>query len=171
MGLTDFYSTIIIVLIIVIFFFALKIKAEKVTNTITGEELGLDATQVALLYAQTPVETSKGTMTFAEFIGIVVADASLEEELQKKTEEFFTPYKSVLPYQLGWKIIAIQSESESTLVSSSNYNVISAAKAAFSAPQTLLLPLPNPGDFIRIEIITVTTSAGSIVESYTYSDK
>ena len=171
MGLVDFYATIAIVLVIVVFFFALKIKAEKVTKTITGEELGLDATQIALLYAQTPIETSQGTMTFAAFIGLAAADALLEKELQEKTKEFFTVYADVLSYQLGWKIIAIQSESESTLVSSSNYNVISAAKAAFSAPQIILLPLPTPGDFIRIEIITVTTSAESIVESYTYSDK
>lgn len=147
-GLTDFYSTIVIVLIIVIFFFALKIKAEKVTKTITGEELGLDATQIALLYAQTPVMTSHGEMTFGEFLGIVAVDASLEEELSTLTNEFFN-----LQMQSGASItiFLMQNSQDKELLSIENYAYTSYADTANGK---LLLPLSTPGDFAKIVVQT-----------------
>ncbi len=147
-GLVDFFSTTIIVLIIVIFFFAVKLKTEKVTNTTTGEELGIDATRIALLYAQTPVETSKGTMTFGKFIGSVAADAFLEEEFSTLTNEFFN-----LQMQTGASltITLTQNDNEKELVSIENYayrNYVDTAQGEIT------VPLQKPGDFAIIIIQT-----------------
>ena len=131
-----------------IFFFALKIKAERVTNTITGEELGIDATQIALLYAQTPIETSQGTMTFAEFIGLVAADASLEEEFITLTNDFFN-----LQMQTGASItVTITKNAEDReLLSLENYAYTSYANTALGE---IIIPLQNPSDVAKITIQT-----------------
>ncbi|MFA6888278.1 MAG: hypothetical protein WC254_02170 [Candidatus Woesearchaeota archaeon] len=89
-ALVDFYVTVLIIMVIIIFFFALHFKTEKSIINVTGEEIGLDATQIALLYAQTPIETSIGRMTFGEFLAKVADDETLQEEFTTKTEEFFT---------------------------------------------------------------------------------
>ncbi len=89
-AIVDFYATIAIVLIIIIFFVVLHFKTEKSTYEVTGEQIGLDATQIALLYAQSTVETSLGTMSFAEFLVKAAEDDSLNKEFETKTLEFFT---------------------------------------------------------------------------------
>lgn len=163
MGLIDFYSTIVIVLIIVIFFFALKIKAEKVTNTITGEELGLDATQIALLYAQTPVETSKGTMTFGEFIGVVAKDTSLKDEFITATTTHF----NALQQKTYVTIVLIQNDQSIVLIEPEYgffdryvgpgfllYYVFMSGGDAYSTPSDVTIPLHTPNDSAKIYVQT-----------------
>lgn len=88
-GLSDFYATIVIFLIILVFFFVLKFKIDSIQYSLTGEQLSLDATQLALVYAQSSVETSLGNMTYGEFISTVANDASLETEFTISTIAFF----------------------------------------------------------------------------------
>lgn len=87
--MVDFYATIAIILIVIVFFLILHYKTAKVTNTITGEELGLDANRIALLYAQTPVATSLGRMTFAEYLITAAEDETRQEAYIAATEKYF----------------------------------------------------------------------------------
>ncbi len=166
MGLVDFYATVVIVLIIIIFFFALKWKVDKMTTSITGEELGFDATQLGLLYVQAHVETSKGTLSFRDFIPLTIKDDKLKKELEEKTNAFFRLHHQNTGIGVAWKIITIQGTKEEELASGKTYSIISVAKGGMSAPASLLLPQPKPGDFIRIELTTVTVTAESIIEQY-----
>ncbi len=166
MGLIDFWSVIVIVLIIIIFFFALKLKIDKITTSITGKELELSTRQLALLYPQATVETSKGTMSFNDFILLSIEDNSLKNELEEKTNAFFILHRKNTGVGVGWKIITIRETKEEELASGKTYSIISTAKGEFSAPISLFLPLPKSGDFIRIDLITVTVTSESIIEQY-----
>ncbi len=165
-GLTDFYATIIIFLIILIFFFVLQIKTNTSTYHITGEELSFDATQIALVYAQSYVATSKGEMTFADFAALAAADSSLEKELQEKTEQFFSSFNTALSIQLAWKINSVESENKQTLVSANNYDEFIIGKGSIGAAETVEIPLQNPGDFVEIKIQPLLYDTASIVASY-----
>lgn len=88
--LLDYGATVFIVLVIVIFFFFLSIKSENAVYDVTGEQIGLDATQLALIYAQTPVETSLGEMTFAEFLVVAGEESIIEQEYVTATEKYFS---------------------------------------------------------------------------------
>ncbi len=161
-ALVDFYVTVLIIVVIIIFFFVLHLKTEKATLNVTGEQIGLDATQIALLYAQTPVETSLGTMSFAEFIILAATDDTLKDELKKLTENFFTAYTTKLPYKLSWKITCIQNGNEDTILKGDNYNINSVVKGEISAPSSIFLPMPKPGDIIQIEISTLDVTGEQI---------
>lgn len=164
-GLSDFYATIVIFLIILVFFFVLKIKVDRMQYSVTGQELSLDATQLALVYAQSPVETSLGKITFGDFIALAASDTNLHSELETKTQEFFTNYRGPLRYGIGWKIIILQGKEEEVIITDKTYSYFS--KGQLSAPNFLLLPLQKPGDFIKIEISIYSTTAQTILESET----
>ncbi|MBI5072533.1 hypothetical protein HZA99_01815 [Candidatus Woesearchaeota archaeon] len=162
-GLSDFYATIVIFLIILVFFFVLKIRVDQTQYSVKGEQLSLDATQIALVYAQSHVETSDGKMTFADFIARAAADKTLTSELEEKTKEFFMGYKDVLDYGLHWKIVTLQNNEEEVLITDHSYSYFS--KGQLGAPTVLLLPLQNPGDFIKIEISIYAVTPGTILQS------
>lgn len=165
-ALVDFYVTVLIIVVIIIFFFVLHFKTEKATLDVTGEHIGLDATQIALLYAQSTVETSLGTMSFAEFLVKAAEDETLQDELKILTENFFTAYTTKLPYRLFWKITCIQDGDEDTILTGNTYNIISVVKGEYGAHFSIILPMPNPGDIIKIEISTLSITSESIQESY-----
>ncbi len=87
--MVDFYATIAIILIVIVFFLILHYKTAKVENSITGEELGLDANRIALLYGQTPIATSLGRMTFAEYLITAAEDDTRQEAYIAATEKYF----------------------------------------------------------------------------------
>lgn len=165
-ALVDFYVTVLIIIVIIIFFFVLHFKTQQSTINVNGEQIGLDATQIALLYAQTPVETSQGTMRFAEFIILAATDDTLQDELKDLTENFFTAYTTKLPYRLSWKITCIQDGDEDTILTGNTYNILSVVKGEYGAHFSIILPMPNPSDIIKIEISTLSITLESIQESY-----
>ena len=171
-AIVDFYATLAIVLIIIIFFVVLHFKTEQSTYNVTGEQIGLDATQIALLYAQTPVETSKGTMTFAEFLVLAAEDEELEEEFETKTLEFFG-YEYMEKIQTITSVTIALSRQGNTeeIISYDARDIFTKFSQLCTAPSCFLLlltsgddtvigsgeitiPLPTPGDF---SLITVQT--------------
>lgn len=171
-AIVDFYATLAIVLIIIIFFVVLHFKTEKSTYNVTGEQLGLDATQIALLYAQSTVETSLGTMTFAEFLTKTAEDDSLKKEFEEKTLEFFT-YEYMEQIQtLTSVIISVSQQGNSEEIFSydtrdiftkfaqsctSSYCLILALTSGDDTvigSDEITIPLHIPGDFALITVQT-----------------
>lgn len=157
-GIVDFYAAVFIVLIIIAFFFIMGIRADKIMWNIHGESLALDATQIALLYAQSTVNTSQGTMTIAEFLDAVSQNNALEEELEKLTKSFFEAYATKLPYGLSVKIIFVQNDDEDSVFYYENYDTSKVSRGADISPASeLLLPLRTPEAFAAINVRTVST--------------
>lgn len=154
-GLTDFYSTILIFLIILVFFFVLQIKTEKMQYSITGEELALDATQIALVYAQSPVETSLGDMTFTNFMQHAIGSQEREEELVSLTNTYFQKIQKETAVTL-----AVVEEEQTRVILEPMPGLIQfmSQGKTYSAPSHLLIPLQKPGDYVRIEIQTIRSS-------------
>lgn len=153
-GLVDFYGTIVIALIIILFFFILHFRGEKISYGISGVTYNLDSTQIALLYAQTDIESSKGNMTFSEFIAFVAEDKGLEDELSTLTKEYLDNYcEDVLNNVISIKITLRQDDKEKEIMRYTACSMNSIYLKEVS--DTVLLPLQKPGDFIQITIITL----------------
>ena len=157
-ALVDFYATVIIVLIIVVFFFVLHAAGQKVTFSIQDAEdtYGLEASQIALLYTETPVETSQGTMDFGTFASIAATDQTIQDEFSSLTKQFFDHYcSSVLDTVVSAEIYLVKNQQEQQILRHTACNELT-IYATSSPPSSLLLPLQKPGDFIRIDIRTIT---------------
>ncbi len=172
-AIVDFYATIAIVLIIIVFFVVLHFKTEKSTYEVTGEQIGLDATQIALLYAQSPVETSLGTMTFAEFLAKTAEDDSLKKEFEEKTLEFFTyEYMEKIQTLTSITISASRRGNTEEIISYDARDIFTKFSQSCTATPCLFLlmltsgddtvigsgqitiPLPTPGEFAYITVQT-----------------
>ncbi len=161
-GIVDFYAAVLIFLVILFFFFVMGIRSDKITWDIHGESLSLDATQIALLYAQSTVDTSQGTMTIAEFLDAVAQNDALEQELEKLTKTFFDTYATKLPYGLSVKIVFLHDDDEDSLLYYENYDSSKVSRGADISPASkLLLPLRTAGDFAQIDVRTVSAKAYS----------
>ena len=164
--MVDFYATIAIILIVIVFFLILHYKTAKVENTISGEELGLDANRIALLYAQTPMETSLGTLTFAAFLVAAAEDDALQEEYVALTENYFEE----LQEEALVTIVVIRNtngEEEAAVLIEPNYGffdmyagpgwllvAISGAGDAYSTPSSVRIPLHDPNNYALIQVQT-----------------
>ncbi len=134
--------------------------------SVTGQELSLDATQVALVYAQSPVETSLGTMTFTAFIEQVIGDPEKEAELVTLTETYFQNIQQ----QTAVTLAVVQNGETRVLLEPTpgffeNYIgpgwllvQLASPRKTYSAPSHVLIPLQNPNDYVRIEIQTISSS-------------
>lgn len=168
--MVDFYATIVIILIIVVFFLILHYKTAKVENTITGEELGLDANRIALLYAQTPTETSLGTMTFAEFLVAAAEDETLREEYVAATESYFAGISEDVVVTIVL-ITNTNGEEEATVLVEPPLQIREAACVkiplllfvsnvceGYSTPSSVRIPLHDPTNYALIQIQTKMSS-------------
>lgn len=152
--LVDYGATVFIVLIILIFFFLLKIKDADAIYKITGEQIGIDATTIALVYAQTPVETSQGTMTFAKFLEHVADDSTLKDELVTKTEEYFSNYC----YEKSGRYIDVEIIFMKNKVEEGSIPFFPCKESipyrATASPSHLIVPFHNPEHYAIINIRT-----------------
>lgn len=164
--MVDFYATIAIILVVIVFFLILHYKTAKVTNTITGEELGLDANRIALLYAQTPVETSLDTMTFAEFLIAAAEDDALQEEYVTATKQYFDEIQEKTLVTIV-VIRNVGGEEEADVFIEPSYGffdmytgpgwilvAISGGGDAYSIPSSVRIPLHDPDNYALIQIQT-----------------
>ncbi len=164
--MVDFYATIAIILIVIVFFLILHYKTAKLTNTITGEELGLDANRIALLYAQTPVETSLGTMTFAAFLVTAAEDDALQEEYVTLTENYFETLqeKTLVTVDV---ITSNDGEEEKTTLLEPPLQIreavcvkvpllllLSGCGSYYSTPSSVRIPLHDPDNYALIQVQT-----------------
>ncbi len=157
-AIVDFYAALFIFLFILLSFFVMGIRADKITWDVHGESLMLDATQIALLYAQTTVKTSQGDMTVAAFLDAVAQDDSLEGELEGLTKQFFDAYAKKLPEGLSVKIIFIRDEDEDDILYYENYDALAVGRGADISPASnVLIPLRSLGNFAQIDVRTVST--------------
>ncbi len=167
LGLDDLYAIIVIFLIILVFFFILKIKVDKMQYAVTGEQLSLDSTQLALVYAQNPVETSLGKMTFTLFMQQAIGNSEKEQELVTETKNYFQNIKQ----QDTAVTLAVVQNGETRVLLEPNpgffENYIgpgwllvqfTSFSKTYSAPSHVIIPLQNPKDYVRIEIQTIRSS-------------
>ena len=148
------------------FFLILHYKTAKVTNTITGEELGLDANRLALLYAQTPVETSLGTMTFAQFLVAAAEDDTLQEEYVDLTENYFAGIQEealvtidVITQEEGGEEKTTLLEPplqirEAICVKVPLFLLSSSCNQVYSAASSVRIPLHDPNNYALIQVQT-----------------
>ena len=171
-GLTDFYSTIIIFLIILVFFFALKFKVGAMTYSVSGEQLSLDATQIALVYAQSPVETSLGKMTFTDFMQQAIGNTEKETELVSLTEIYFQkiqeetqvsivvmknaePYVLLEPNFLEQGLVKAQESCRNLEHATIQIlEICYLAGEGYNAPSSLQIPLSHPDNYVLFQIQT-----------------
>lgn len=158
-AIVDFYVALFIFLFILLSFFVMGIRTDKITWDVHGESLALDATQIALLYAQTTAKTSHGNMTIAAFLAAVARDDLLEGELEELTKQFFDAYAKKMPDGLSVKIIFIRDEDEDDILYYENYDALAVGRGVDISPASnLLIPLRSTGDFARIDVRTVSTA-------------
>lgn len=175
-AIVDFYATLAIVLIIIIFFVVLHFKTEKATTTVTGEHIGLDATQIALLYAQATVETSLGRMSFAEFLIKAAEDKTLQKEFTTKTEEFFDSICTKQPEHILYVTIdLVIPDNEERILTyvpckslSFNENACTASPESCSSWSNVQIPLKNPKSYVLINIRTIMLDVKTIFVSPTF---
>ncbi len=164
--MVDFYATIAIILVVIVFFLILHYKTAKVENTITGQELGLDANRLALLYAQTPVVTSQGRMTFAEFLITAAEDDTRKKAYVTATEKYFDGIQEDALVTIV-VIKNIDGEEEADVLIEPNYGffdmyagpgwilvAISGAGDAYSIPSSVRIPLHDPNNYALIQVQT-----------------
>lgn len=164
--MVDFYATIAIILIVIVFFLILHYKTAKVENTITGEELGLDANRIALLYAQTPVATSLGRMTFAEYLITAAEDETQQEAYITATEKYFEELQEETLVTIE-VITRKEDEEEKTTLLEPPLQVREAVCVkvpllllsswcgqVYSIPSSVRIPLHDPQNYALIQVQT-----------------
>ncbi len=164
-AIVDFYATITILAIIVVFFFIMHVSSNEMRFTLKDQEVtyAIDMTRFARIFVQSDVETTKGKMTFAEFIVAAAEDDSLQKELDILTKSYFTrDAKHLTAYGLlqenvkipehGIFDIFIVEKQKTKLIASS---VIRAYNIAPPKDVAMILPLHDVDKYI---IITVQVS-------------
>jgi hypothetical protein len=161
-ALADYWAAILIVMLVVFFFFLAHIASDQVEFTLKEQEAtyGLDATRLGLVFAYSNVETSKGTMSFAEFIVMAAEDERLRGELNTLVNNYFSYYegnvkKYLTPYGVQsdsgnagvdiW-IKADVDGQKTTLASALNNDHGRQSKVS------IMLPLHNPNNYVEIVV-------------------
>jgi hypothetical protein len=165
-ALVDFYAALTIFVIVVAFFFLMQFGSGEVKFTLEEQEAtyALDATRLLLVFTQSDVQTSLGTMSFGEFIGLAASDDALYEELDTLIDAYFVrdnvhltaygmnPDENYAPEV--YIVIDVHGESKviaSSIRSTATYVAHAAFQTAFPFT-SLLVSLDNP----TIEYATLT---------------
>jgi len=92
----DFYAAIIIATIIVIFFIVLKLHSASIEVSIKGDVATIDGNMMLVNYVKAQIPYDGATVTIAEFIDLVNPtsfDKTLQDQLEKRTREYFRDYE------------------------------------------------------------------------------